>query len=110
MVAAEEMGHKGVRAMTPLDTTLANALRAKLGKGRELPEEPVKAKRVARPKVAGEAGAPKKPASRAKKGTAEEAEGSPVELKPAATILKPKPAPAAEVVAPEPPLIARPAA
>ena len=52
MVAADEMGHKGVRAMTPLDATLANALRAKLGKGRELPEEPVKAKRIARPALA----------------------------------------------------------
>ena len=40
MLAAEEMGHKGVRAMTPLDATLANSLRVKLGKGRELPEEP----------------------------------------------------------------------
>ena len=50
MVAAEEMGHKGVRAMTPLDSTLANALRVKLGKGRDLPEEP-KPKRVSRPKV-----------------------------------------------------------
>ena len=35
MVAAEEMGHKGVRAMTPLDQKLANELRVKLGKGRE---------------------------------------------------------------------------
>jgi len=26
MVAAEEMGHKGVRAMTPLDPKLANEL------------------------------------------------------------------------------------
>ena len=50
MVAAEEMGHKGVRAMTPLDQKLANELRVKLGKGRELPEEPAKAKRVAKPK------------------------------------------------------------
>ena len=49
MVAADEMGHKGVRAMTPLDSTLANALRVKLGKGRELPEEP-KPKRPARAK------------------------------------------------------------
>jgi translation initiation factor IF-2 len=109
MVAAEEMGHKGVRAMTPLDATLANALRAKLGKGRELPEEPVKAKRVAKPRVAVDGEAPRKPASRSKKGKAEEAEGSPVELKPAATIVKPKPAPPAEI-APEPPLIAKPAA
>ena len=52
MVAAEEMGHKGVRAMTPLDQKLANELRVKLGKGRELPEEPAKAKRVAKPKAA----------------------------------------------------------
>ena len=35
MLAAEEMGHKGVRAMTPLDANLANELRTKLGKGRE---------------------------------------------------------------------------
>ena len=107
MVAAEEMGHKGVRAMTPLDTTLANALRAKLGKGRELPEEPVKAKRVAKPKVAVDGEAPRKPAPRTKKGKGEEAEGSPVELRPAATILKPKPAPPAEI-APEPPVIVKP--
>jgi hypothetical protein len=40
MVAAEEMGHKGVRAMSPLDSALANALRVKLGKGRDLPEAP----------------------------------------------------------------------
>src|SRR5438477_7925986 len=54
MVAAEEMGHKGVRAMTPLDQTLANELRVKLGKGRELPEElAAKPKRVAKPKTDG---------------------------------------------------------
>ena len=58
MVAAEEMGHKGLRAMSPLDTTLANALRVKLGRGRELPEEP-KPKRAAKPKdVAATDGAP----------------------------------------------------
>src|SRR2546430_9817940 len=51
MLAAEEMGTKGVRAMTPLETTLANALRVKLGKGRDLPEEP-KPKRPARAKTA----------------------------------------------------------
>ena len=57
MLAAEEMGHKGVRAMTPLDAKLANELRTKLGKGRELPEEPVKLKRVAKPKAPTEDGA-----------------------------------------------------
>jgi translation initiation factor IF-2 len=97
MVAADEMGHKGVRAMTPLESTLANALRTKLGKGRELPEEP-KAKRAPRAKV-GQAeaasvdGAPvKKPATRSRKAKVAEPDGTPVELKPAATIVKPKPA------------------
>ena len=37
MVAAEETRHKGVRAMTPLDATLANALRASWARG-ELPK------------------------------------------------------------------------
>src|SRR5512132_4486592 len=96
MVAAEEMGHKGDRAMTPLDATLANSLRMKLGKGRELPEEVAKPKRVARPKTAAVSAdgtpAPKKPSSRAKKKVTEEAEESPVEVKHAATIVKPKPA------------------
>jgi translation initiation factor IF-2 len=108
MVAAEEMGHKGVRAMSPLDSTLANALRVKLGKGRDLPEAP-KPKRVAKPKEVKEAGdsaeavvgeaVAKKP-SRARKVKAEEE--APTDIKPAATIVKPKPA--ADVV-PEPPLV-----
>jgi len=98
MLAAEEMGHKGVRAMTPLDATLANELRTKLGKGRELPEEPVKPKRVAKPKAPKEEGAvvdgaevvAKKP--RAKKAKpADAAEEVAAEVKPAATIVKPKP-------------------
>jgi translation initiation factor IF-2 len=113
MVAADEMGHKGVRAMTPLDQTLANELRVKLGKGRDLPEEPAKPKRAARPKtpkevVLGPDGAPlpaRKPA-RAKKGAAEETTEEAVESKPAATIVKPRPT---EIV-PEPPLIVKPAA
>src|SRR5262245_46121799 len=101
MLAAEEMGTKGVRAMTPLDTTLANALRVKLGKGRDLPEEP-KPKRPARAKTAapaeGDGGLElKKPA---RKKTAAEEEAAPVEVKPAATIVKPKPAEPQE--APEP--------
>ncbi len=113
MVAADEMGHKGVRAMTPLDQTLANELRVKLGKGRDLPEEPAKPKRAARPKtpkevVLGPDGAPlpaRKPA-RAKTGAAEETTEEAVESKPAATIVKPRPT---EIV-PEPPLIVKPAA
>jgi translation initiation factor IF-2 len=108
MLAAEEMGHKGVRALSPLDSTLANSLRVKLGKGRDLPEEP-KPKRVARPKIAkeppavGEAGATK-PAPRSRK-TKTAAEESPVELRPAATIVKPKPAPAAAETPLEMPLV-----
>jgi translation initiation factor IF-2 len=106
MVAAEEMGHKGVRAMSPLDSTLANALRVKLGKGRDLPEAP-KPKRTPKPKVAEEAGdaaavgdgVAKKPASRSKKAKTEEE--APADVKPAATIVKPKPAD----IAPEPPLV-----
>src|SRR5207245_1809060 len=55
MMALEEMGQKGKRAMTPLDNDTANALRVRLGKGRELPAE-AKPKR-ARPKPLA-AGAP----------------------------------------------------
>src|SRR5262245_22587896 len=99
MVAAEEMGHKGIRAMTPLDQKLATELRVKLGKGRELPEEPAKAKRAAKPKapkevVLGPDGEPlpvKKP-SRAKKAAADGGGDEAVEIRPAATIVKPKPA------------------
>ena len=109
MLAAEEMGHKGVRAMTPLDAKLANDLRTKLGKGRELPEEPAKPKRVAKPKAPvelGPDGTPiaKKPA-RAKKGQTVDAEEGAVEIKPAATIVKPKPL---EVASPTPPVVAKP--
>jgi translation initiation factor IF-2 len=111
MVAAEEMGHKGIRAMTPLDLTLANALRVKLGKGRELPEAPVRPKRAARPKTADAAGAEgvvaKKPVTRARKPkTAEVVGEAELEVKPAATIVKPKPTPAE--AAPEPLVAATP--
>jgi translation initiation factor IF-2 len=112
MVTAEEMGHKGVRAMSPLDNTLANALRLKLGKGRELPEEP-KPKRVAKPKVAKEAaaaveGAPaKRRPSRPKTVEEPTVEEAPAEIKPAATIVKPKPSAPAPEIAPEPPLVVR---
>ena len=110
MLAAAEMGHKGVRAMTPLDTTLANALRTKLGKGRDLPEEP-KPKRAPRPKKTATAVADgdgalaeTKPASRARKPkSAEPLDDAMVELKPTATIVKPKPVDkTTEVVVPEP--------
>src|SRR5262249_61917174 len=103
MLAAEEMGHKGVRAMTPLDTALANALRMRLGKGRELPPEEAKPKRVRKTKTA-EVGAdgvteegaaadvavPRKPARPRRPKTSEEV---PAEIRPAATIIKPGPPP-----------------
>jgi len=100
ILAAEELGKKGVRAMTPLETTLANQLRVKLGKGRELPEEP-KPKRPSRAKAkTAEGEEVAAPARIRKKGEA--GEEAPVELRPAATIVKPKPAekPEAEVVEP----------
>src|SRR5213593_4321339 len=109
MVAAEEMSHKGLRAMSPLDPTLANTLRVKLGRGRELPEEP-KPKRAAKPRapkdVAAIDGAPatKKAPARSKKVAEIALEEPPAEIKPAATIVKPKPAPE---IASEPPLVAK---
>jgi translation initiation factor IF-2 len=113
MVAADEMGHKGVRAMSPLDSTLANALRLKLGKGRELPEEP-KPKRVAKPKAPADAvgvidGEPvKKRTARGKKGTEVDLEEAPAEVKPAATIVRPKPAAPTPDIGPEtPPLVVK---
>ena len=102
MVAAEEMGHKGVRAMTPLDQKLANELRVKLGKGRELPEEAPKAKRAARPRAAAADGTPARPA-RARKTSVEEGPED-AEVRPAATIVKPKPIAPVEIVA-EPPAV-----
>jgi translation initiation factor IF-2 len=102
MVAAEEMGHKGIRAMSPLDSTLANALRVKLGKGRDLPEAP-KPKRVPKAK-ADESG--DKPASRSKKAKTED--DMPTDVKPAATIVKPKPAGPTPDFAPEPPFVPEP--
>ena len=100
MLAAEEMGHKGVRAMTPLDAKLANELRTKLGKGREFPEEPVKLKRVTKPKAPTDDGAvvdgaevvAKKPSRAKKSKPADAADEVPAEVKPAATIVKPRPA------------------
>ena len=112
ILAAEELGQKGVRAMTPLDATLANNLRVKLGKGRELPEEP-KPKRVPRAKVAPAdgSGPAKKSAPRGRKKTDAVEEGAAaVELRPAATIVKPKPAPATPEILPESPDVSRPAA
>jgi translation initiation factor IF-2 len=123
IVALEGMGHKGMRAMSPLLAATANELRVKLGRGRDLPAE-AKPKRAPKPKPAeGEAvAAPKKkPApARGKKAAAKVGEEAPavVELtppsppelvKPAATIFRPAPAAAAPSapaeIAPAPPIV-----
>jgi translation initiation factor IF-2 len=121
IVALEGMGHKGMRAMSPLLAATANELRVKLGRGRELPPE-AKPKRVPKPKAAegdGTAGAPKKRASAKKAATSVTEEAAPaVEIapappleaqKPAATIIRPAPAPvpppAPVEIAPAPPIV-----
>jgi translation initiation factor IF-2 len=126
IVALEGMGHKGVRAMSPLLAATANELRVKLGRGRELPAE-AKPKRAPKPKAAegdAVAVAPKKKAAGASTRTrkvaakAGEEAPTPVELapapvlevpKPAATIFRPAPAsvppPAAPEITPAPPLV-----
>ena len=127
IVALEGMGHKGMRAMSPLLAATANELRVKLGRGRDLPPE-AKPKRAPKPKPAeGEAvAAPKKkPAgagapARGKKAAAKAGEEAPavVELspapapelvKPAATIFRPAPTavppPTPSEIAPAPPII-----
>ena len=76
IVALEGMGHKGMRAMSPLLAATANELRVKLGRGRDLPAE-AKPKRAPKPKAAeGEApaAAPKKKAAGARKSAAKSVE------------------------------------
>ncbi|MBI2216842.1 MAG: translation initiation factor IF-2 [Candidatus Rokubacteria bacterium] len=116
MLAAEEMGHKGVRAMSPLDMQLANALRVKLGRGREIPTEDAKPKRVRKPKTEGavvegavtEHGIVVKKPARARKKAGDEAH--PAEVRPAATIVKPRPAETVEPEEQPAPEVAKPAA
>jgi translation initiation factor IF-2 len=124
LVALDGMGHKGKRAMTPLDTATANELRVKLGRGRDLPAE-AKPKRPARPRVEvgeegaavasrGRAGAPGAEVARPATKRAAKAGKAPVEIaptaeaiKPAATIVRPA---AAAVPADSPPAPVVPAA
>jgi len=110
IVALEGMGQKSVRATSPLTTPVANELRIKLGRGRELPAErkPKRAVKPKRPVVEGETdGAPAKKVAAAKAGApgrarkpaapkpAPDAEPEPLAeiIRPAATILRPAPAP-----------------
>ena len=117
IVALEGMGHKGVRAMTPVPADTANELRVKLGRGRDLPIES-KPKRPAKPKevpaeaeVLGEAAAVRtagevkdaagkrilKPvAGKVARGEAE-LEPAVESIKPAATIFRPAATPAPPV-------------
>ncbi len=120
LVALEGMGHKGMRAMSPLLVATANELRVKLGRGRDLPTE-AKPKRPAKSKKTAAEGETPPPAPTGKKAAAKEAaekpkkvaartakvelEPAPAEvIKPAATIFRPSavPAPAPEVAAPAP--------
>jgi translation initiation factor IF-2 len=126
IVALEGMGHKGMRAMSPLLSATANELRVKLGRGRDLPTE-AKPRRAARPKAApiegegppaptkeavakaGAARRVRKPAA-SKAGRVEiEVEPATEVIKPAATIVRPAPAPAAAVEPPPvPPVVVPP--
>jgi len=122
LLALDSMGHKGKRAMTPLDVATANELRTKLGRGRELAPE-AKPKRVPKPKAApvvgeapaeGQAKPARKTAAKGAPGKAPKIEPGPVPLvevvKPAATLFRPAPAapvpaePAAAAPAPPAPL------
>src|SRR5262245_7232656 len=137
VVALEGMGHKGMRAMSPLTAVAANELRVKLGRGRELPAE-VKPKRAVKARDAGIAeevpevavastaletdkeAAPKRVLRPVKVPKVELPTEAPVETpKPTATIFRPSatPAPTVEVppapapIAPPPPapVVAAPA-
>src|SRR5262245_48172411 len=117
VVALEEMGQKGMRAMSPLPVTTANELRVKLGRGRDLPVES-KPRRVAKPK---EAGSVEETAEVSELAVATEAEKEaavkrprvlrpakvdvvaepvPEPMKPAATIFRPSPVPPPPVETP----------
>jgi len=126
IVALEGMGQKGMRAMSPLLAAVANELRVKLGRGRELPPE-AKPKRAPKPKAAegddAAAAAPKRKvgdaAARAKKTVKIGEEGpATVEIaaapaldapKPAATLFRPAPSAVPPVtpteIAPVPPIV-----
>src|SRR5262245_35874631 len=103
ILAAEEMGKKGVLAMTPLDSILAHDLRVKLGKGRDIPEE-AKPKRprvrAAKPEDGGGEATAVARVRKAKTEPVGDEPSAPVEIRPAATIVKPKPAETPEILKP----------
>ena len=100
IVALECMGQKGMRAMSPLQTTTANELRVKLGRGRDLPEE-AKPKRV--PKAKPAVTEPKGPGASRKKIDGAEPSAKPARKK--AGVLEPE-----EPLAPQPAEELKPAA
>jgi translation initiation factor IF-2 len=122
VVALEGMGHKGMRAMSPLPAATANELRVKLGRGRDLPVE-AKPKRAVKSKepapldeVGGGDAGPKRVESakeaavrrmpRVAAKVEQESEPLAEVAKPVATIFRPAAAPATPVeVAPTPPLV-----
>src|SRR6266545_2991156 len=114
VVALEGMGQKSMRATSPLTVPIANELRIKLGRGRDLPTE-TKPKRAAKLKAtpsaedAADVAAPPRKAEAAKEELV--AEPAVETIKPAATIFRPSAAPAAPAdVAPAPAQVAPPAA
>ncbi len=129
VVALEGMGQKSMRATSPLTVPIANELRIKLGRGRDLPTE-TKPKRAAKLKEtpsaedAADVAAPPRKAEAGKEGVTKRAhrpaKTAKVELvaepavetaRPAATIFRPSAAPAASAdVSPAPAPLAPPAA
>jgi translation initiation factor IF-2 len=121
VVALEGMGHKGMRAMSPLPANTANELRVKLGGGRELPAES-KPRRAVKLKEAVSAeetaegpavhvatetakeGQPKRP-HRVVRTPKVDVQPEPVleEMKPAATIFRPSAVPVPPVEVPPAP-------
>ena len=97
IVALEAMGRKNVRTQSPLDADTAHELRVKLGRGREVPEEPKPKKAKAAPKAPA---AKEKPA--AEKARAGKVAGGKKEK--AGPLLEVK----AMAIAPAPPLAPRP--
>jgi translation initiation factor IF-2 len=129
VVALEGMGHKGMRALSPLPATTANELRVKLGRGRDLPaeakpkravkhkegvahEEDAEASEAAVATETAQEAAPKKTPRRAKSSRAEVLpEPVPEAIRPTATIFRPSTAPAPPVEVPtEPAPLSPPAA
>lgn len=106
--ALEALGRKGVRTRSPLDAATANELRTKLGRGRELPEEPKPKRAKVKTKVAAEKAPVERPPA-AKKTAAKKAKVltvPEVKVKEVAAVAPlPPPAPKPVEVKPAPPKV-----